>query len=139
MHTFSTLLIAVQHVLYLTAANADITDRSAPALAVVRSEESGKQESEQTSQDNATEITVKQVGLDIGVDLRTAKKRFLAQNSNTTDPGSRKHADVYRGHWQYRWDKPKGGEREIVLEWVPPVPVRADKDLPNNITMFPIQ
>ena len=138
LRTFSTLLAAIQHLLYLTAVNADISDESAPVLTVVKPETSNKKSSEKINRGKENEIISKQVGVRVGAALRAAKKRSPSQNTNA-GTGSRKRAHTRRGHWHHYWTGPKDGERELTLKWVSPTMIHPEEGRPDNVTMFPVQ
>lgn len=137
--TYHTLLVAIQHILYLTAVNADVTDEPAPSLTVVPPRAPGKKRTERTIQDKAGEVTAKQVGVRVGAALRAAAKKKPSGQSTSTGTGSRKRAHTRRGHWHHYWTGPRDGERELILKWVSPTVIHPDEGRPDNVTVFPVR
>ena len=114
----------VQLVLYLCAANTDLTIR--PAHPNTRKRMSGQV-------DIAKEPRVWMVGERIGAAVR--KHRNLLQQTsvtNDTDASSKSHAPprphIRRAHWHHFWIGPKAGDRQLMLRWLPPIPVGYDDD-----------
>ena len=66
-----------------------------------------------------------QVGFRIGAALRGIHDRET--NSENTEPSGRLHTSpkrhIRRAHWHSYWMGPRKGPRQIVLKWLPPIPI----------------
>lgn len=72
--------------------------------------------------------TVRIVGEIIGRKIREAE----AQEAKAPDRDSSTHASprphIRRGHWHGFWHGPRDGERQLKLQWLPPIPVAMGND-----------
>lgn len=90
----------------------------------------------------AEEVRIWEVGVRVGRALRQAKSQDTAQT--TSDAKSQTHASprphIRRAHWHHFWTGPKAEpeKRQLILKWLPPIPVNIDEldDLP--ITLRPV-
>lgn len=73
--------------------------------------------------------TLRTIGEDMGRKLREAEAQ-APQTAEDRRPGT--HASprphIRRGHWHGFWHGPRGGERELKLRWLPPIPVAMGED-----------
>lgn len=74
------------------------------------------------------------VGYRIGAKLR--KVAGERDHAGWTGTGSPKRPHIRRAHWHSFWRGPRHGPREIVIHWLPPIPINcdfADEDLPGVV------
>lgn len=69
--------------------------------------------------------TVKNLGLRIGSALR--KYRADATSSSATSTGKTVLPHLRKAHWHRFWTGPRDGDRKLIVKWLPPTPVNADK------------
>jgi hypothetical protein len=77
------------------------------------------------------------VGFRIGAAIRAAEKRASSETHEGIHASPRPH--IRRAHWHSFWkghrDQP---ERELVLHWIPPIPVNVDDQHPVVTTMHTV-
>lgn len=121
----------VQLVLYLCAENADIPTR--PVHPNTRVRQSGQV-------DVAREVRTWNVGIRVGASIRRYRNEEMQrereirddeQTEQRTRESPRPH--IRRAHWHHYWIGPKDGKRELILHWLPPIPVRIDGDMEENL------
>lgn len=83
-------------------------------------------------------VKVKNVGFRIGATIRKAK---AASTAHTEEPGhgSKKSPHSRRGHWHHYWTGPRDGERKLVLKWVAPTFINADRGKPDTVVIYPVK
>lgn len=131
-----TLLAVIQHVLYITAVNADVTDEPVPVKPAPRPRQAPAERTVRLIRDKAGEVEAKQVGVRVGAALRAARSRPVSQG---TGSGTRKQAHTRRGHWHHYWTGPMDGDRTLILKWTAPTVIHPDEGVPDNVTMYPVK
>ena len=132
------LLAAIQHILYLNAANADVTDEPTPLRPDPRPRQTPTEGVVRVIRDKAGEVAAKQVGIRVGAALRAARTRPAGQ-SGSGGSGARKRSHTRRGHWHHYWTGPLDGIRELVLKWSAPTVIHLDEGRPDNVTIYPVK
>jgi len=124
------VLIAVQHLLYLSAQNADIEDAPAPAKVdrVRRKITPGTPK--------AGDVLEKQVGIRVGAALR--KTYHSASNSTEAGTGTAKRPHTRRGHWHHYWSG-AGDKRELVLKWTAPTVIHPEAADNDTVVVYPVK
>lgn len=117
-------LIAVQAALYLQAQNADIQNAPPEPKKKKTKRGSGIKRQQKPSK-------IIYVGYRVGKLLRASADPDDAKKSET---GSAKRPHARRGHWHHYWTGPKDKpqERKLILRWVAPTMIHAEKS--NGIT-----
>lgn len=126
-------LQALQLVLYLLAANADVAN-SQPAPP--RKKRPGR------IMDAAKEIDVFDVGVRIGAAIRKNKDGVRETTTGTaTGTGGKHRPHPRRGHWHHYWTGPRTGERNLILKWVAPTFIHMDETGPDDerVVLFPVK
>jgi len=116
----------VQLVLYLCAENADMPVKPSHPSRRVRL--SG-------AIDAPKEPRVWMVGERIGAAIRKYRNEQQCEFKGETHSSPRPH--IRRAHYHHFWKGPLQGERELVLRWLPPIPVGVDggDEIPTVIHM----
>lgn len=95
-----------------------------PEIELVYDRKHGKRKKPQA---NSTRTDVHEVGFRIGKSLsqlyRSTRYADCTNESDAKGKGRPKSTHIRRAHWHTYWKGPKGGEREQVVHWVPPIVV----------------
>jgi hypothetical protein len=115
----------LQLILYLCAENADMPEVRHPNTRVRMSGQV----------DVPREPRAWTVGERIGTTIRKYRnqetREALPEQENTPDTHSSPRPHVRRAHWHHFWTGPRGGERKLIIRWLPPIPVGFDDDGEN--------
>ena len=136
--------LALQMVLYLCSANADVEenaeqkeiyDRAHPETASKAEETPAEEKTADMRPDTFRELRRWDVGYRYGSAIRKAKRSVpkAPQEETTKREGShaRKRTHARRGHYHHFWTGAKDSpDRKLILKWVSPVIINADY---NNI------
>ena len=132
--TASSILTAIQLILYLASSNADVEDEPLPVKAVRTGPRTTK-----IIQDKAGEVSAKQVGIRVGAALRRASVRQPRNNEGPSTPGSRVRPHARRGHWHHYWTGPMDGDRKLVLKWTAPTFIHPEDGKEDNVVILPVK
>ena len=100
--------------LYICSENADIQRGYAPAKPSSKNPKKKNRRSEASVQD-------------VGYRIARAIREHRAGEGANAETGAKVAPHVRRAHWHHFWRGPLDGERELVLRWLPPIPVNLDK------------
>lgn len=128
----SALLGALQLVLYLCAANADVQEEPAP----LRPRRTGDPRRVDLIRDKASEVTGYDVGVRVGAALRRSRTQHEATSAGGT--GGKKRPHSRRGHWHHYWTGSMAGERTLILKWTAPTMIHADAR-EDNVVVIPVR
>lgn len=103
----------LQLVLYLCADNADMPPVRHPAS---RARPSGMI-------DAPKEPKVWIVGARIGAEIRKFRSKTIRSNENSYGTHTSPRPHLRAAHWHHFWTGPKNGDRNLILKWLPPIPV----------------
>lgn len=125
------MMIPIQHLLYLSAQNADIEDAPLPTK-VDRSKRKITPGSPK-----AGDVIEKQVGVRIGASLR--KSYRSTGGSAGTGTGTAKRSHTRRGHWHNYWTGSKDGERKLILKWTAPTVIHPEAADNDTVVIYPVK
>ncbi len=84
-----------------------------------------------------------EVGYRIGSAIQRAREKNGGQEAfdGTTGETSRRSPapHIQRAHWHAFWVGPRKGKREMVVKWLPPIPVKVEKDATVIPTIRPVR
>lgn len=114
-------LVAIQIVLYLQAQNADTQDDAAQ-----KKKKKPRKKAAQKPHTSAKPPKIVYVGYKVGKAIRA----YDGEKSTSTGAGTPKRPHSRRGHWHHFWVGSRNDvdNRKLVLKWVAPTIVHADKD-----------
>lgn len=136
MDKYLPVMQAIQLVLYLCAANADITPDPRPVAHSPRHPQMPK-----PPEDKASEIESYSIGVHIGAAIRMASAGAPSKNIGSGGAGSAKRPHSRRGHWHHYWTGPRDGAQTLILKWVAPTFIHAE-DVSGEaaeIVVFPVK
>lgn len=125
----SLTMLAIQCLLYIQAANADIQSRP-----------SAKKKAKKQKAKAPKQIKVHDVGVKVGKTLRvgSSNKQAVTKEYAKSDQSSPKSPHIRRGHWHHYW---KGAhdsdERKLILKWTAPTFVNSESS--GGGTIHPVK
>lgn len=127
------VLSAIQLILYLLSANADVEEVPAPLTAIQTSPKVTKLK----KSDKARDVVEYSVGVRVGAALRKTARSAQTPQAHTGG-GSAKRSHTRRGHWHHYWTGPKDGERSLVLKWTAPTVIHPE-DGEDIVVIYPVK
>lgn len=128
------VLAAIQLVLYIVSANAEIDPVPAPVTAAATA---GKVTTLGTpKEDKASQVRELAVGVRVGAALRKARR--VSGGGKSAGAGGTKRSHTRRGHWHHYWVGPMQGERRLTLKWTAPTIIHPE-DVEDNVVIYPVR
>lgn len=132
---------ALQFVLYLCAANADVEEKALVAMKQTLPSKKKRKDKTRNKVNNIIAIRQFETGVRIGAVIRSAKKEAKnSQENRDSGTGTKKSPHARRGHWHHYWTGPRSGEQTVVLKWIAPTFVHADQleSIQQVVTVYPV-
>lgn len=124
-------MMSIQMILYLVADNAEIAE--------TKPRKSNPQNLQRKTSDKFSDVSVSDVGLRIGAQIRSVKRKYELNQQPST--GGKKRPHTRRGHWHHYWTGPRNSEsRRLILKWTAPTVIHPDNpDRHDGIAIYPVK